>query len=83
MDATSLIYLLLIGAISGWLAGQFWQGSGFGLVGNIIAGIVGSFVGGYVARLLHIGDGSLLWTILISAGGAWLVLFAASLIKRA
>ena len=83
MDSTSLIYLLIIGAVSGWLAGQLWQGSGFGLVGNIIAGIVGSFVGGFVARQLHIGDNSLLSTILIAAGGAWLLLFVASLIKRA
>lgn len=82
MDLQNLLFFLGIGAVSGWLAGQFWQGAGFGLIGNIIAGVIGSFVGGYLARVLHIGDGSLLWIILSSAAGAWLVLFAASLIKR-
>ncbi len=82
MSAENLIYFLLIGAVSGWLAGQFWQGSGFGLLGNIVAGVIGSFVGGSLGHALHIGDGSLLWTILLSAAGAWLVLFVASLIKR-
>ena len=82
MDLQSLLFVLCIGAISGWLAGQFWQGSGFGLVGNIIAGIVGSFVGGYVAHALKIGDSSLLSQILVAAAGAWLLLFVASLIKR-
>jgi len=75
------LYFLLIGAISGWLAGQFWKGSGFGLIGNIIAGILGGFVGGYLAGKLGIGGG-LLWQILIAACGAWLLLFIVSLIKK-
>ena len=76
------LYFLLIGAISGWLAGQFWKGSGFGLIGNIIAGIVGSIVGGFIAGKLGIGGGGLLWQILIAAVGAWLLLFVVSLIKK-
>jgi uncharacterized membrane protein YeaQ/YmgE (transglycosylase-associated protein family) len=39
------LYFLLLGAISGWLAGQFWKGSGFGLIGNIIVGIIGAIFG--------------------------------------
>lgn len=77
-----LLYFLLIGAISGWLAGQLWKGSGFGLIGNIIAGIVGGFIGGWVAGQLGIGGGGLIWQIIISAGGAWLLLFIVSLIKK-
>lgn len=77
-----LLYFLLIGAISGWLAGQLWKGSGFGLIGNIIAGIVGGFIGGWVAGQLGIGGGGLIWQIIISAGGAWFLLFIVSLIKK-
>ncbi len=76
------LYFLLIGAISGWLAGQLWKGSGFGLIGNIVVGIIGSFIGGWLAGKLGIGGGGLLWQILISAGGAWVLLFVISLIKK-
>lgn len=78
----SLLYFLLIGAISGWLAGQLWKGSGFGLLGNIVAGIVGSFVGSYIAGKFGIGGGGLIWQIVIAVGGAWIVLFVISLIKK-
>lgn len=76
------LYFLLIGAISGWLAGQLWKGSGFGLIGNIVVGIIGGFVGGWLAGHFGIGGGGLLWQILIAAGGAWVLLFLISLIKR-
>lgn len=45
MDVTTLVVTLLIGAVSGWLAGQIKDGFGFGLLGNIVLGIVGAFVG--------------------------------------
>ncbi|WP_347053110.1 GlsB/YeaQ/YmgE family stress response membrane protein [Flavobacterium olei] len=78
----AFIYFLLIGAISGWLAGQLWKGGGFGLIGNIIVGIIGGFFGGWLAGQLGIGGGGLLWQIIIAAGGAWLLLFLISLIKK-
>lgn len=77
-----IIYFLLIGAVSGWLGGQLWKGSGFGLIGNIIAGILGSVVGGFVAGQLGIGGRGLLLQIIIAACGAWLLLFVVSLIKK-
>jgi uncharacterized membrane protein YeaQ/YmgE (transglycosylase-associated protein family) len=46
MGATELILFLVIGAIAGWLAGELWKGHGFGLLGNIVVGIVGAFLGG-------------------------------------
>jgi len=44
MSGESLLVILLIGAIAGWLAGQIVQGTGYGLVGDIIIGIVGAFI---------------------------------------
>lgn len=76
------LYFLLIGAVSGWLAGQIWKGAGFGIIGNIIVGIVGGFVGGWLAGNLGIGGGGLLWQIIIAVGGAWLLLFIVNLIKK-
>ena len=45
MDSNSLIYTLIIGAVIGWLAGVIRKGYGFGLLGNIIVGIIGAFFG--------------------------------------
>lgn len=78
----NLLYFILIGAISGWLAGQLWKGGGFGLIGNIVVGIIGGFFGGWLAGKFSIGGSGLLWQIIIAAGGAWILLFIISLIKR-
>lgn len=77
----SFLYFLLIGALSGWLAGQFWKGSGFGLLGNIVVGIIGGLVGGFLASKLGFSAESLLAQILVAAGGAWVLLFVISLFK--
>src|ERR1043165_7257429 len=44
------LWFVLIGAVAGWLAGQFMRGNGFGLLGDIIVGVIGSFLGGVVVR---------------------------------
>ena len=76
------IYFLLIGAISGWLAGQFWKGSGFGLIGNIIVGILGGMLGGWLAGKLGIFGDGLFYRVLVSAGGAWVLLFLINIKKK-
>ena len=48
MDPQTLIIWLIVGAIAGWLAGQIMTGFGFGLVGNIVLGIVGAIVAGWL-----------------------------------
>lgn len=77
----SFLYFLIVGALSGWLAGQLWKGSGFGLLGNIVVGIIGGMVGGFLASKLGFSANSLIAQIAIAAGGAWLLLFAISLFK--
>jgi len=71
-----LLWFVIIGAIAGWLAGQFMKGSGFGLIGDIIVGVIGSFLGGYVFRKvgLEIGHG-LVGTLIVAFIGAVLLLF--------
>ena len=59
MSVESLLIILLIGAIAGWLAGQIVQGTGFGLVGYIFIGIVGAFIASWLFPQLgiHLGAG--------------------------
>ncbi len=76
------LFFLLIGAISGWLAGQLFKGSGFGLLGNIVVGVVGSIVGGWLAGKLKIGGDGLLWQIVIAVAGAWVILFIVGIFKK-
>lgn len=84
MDITSLIIWLLVGAIAGWLAGQIMKGGGFGLVGDIVVGIVGAALAGIVlpAIGLYIGGG-ILGAIINAVIGACLLIFLIRLIKRA
>jgi len=84
MDVQGLIIFLLIGAVAGWLAGVILKGGGFGLVGNIVAGVVGSFVGGWLFKTMGVSIGSgLISTIITAAIGAIVVLLVVGLLKRA
>lgn len=83
MGTENLLLVLIIGAISGWLAGVIRRGYGFGLLGNIIVGILGAFVGSWLSREtgLFLGAG-LLGTIITSVLGALLLLFLIGLVRR-
>ena len=54
MTATSLIILLIIGALAGWLAGLIVRGFGFGLIGNIVVGIIGALLAGWLLPVLGV-----------------------------
>lgn len=84
MGTNDLIFTLLVGAVSGWLAGQIRQGYGFGLFGNIVVGILGAFVGNWLFRsVIHVDlGGGLLGTIGTSVIGALVLLFVIGLINN-
>jgi uncharacterized membrane protein YeaQ/YmgE (transglycosylase-associated protein family) len=79
-----IIAWLVIGAIAGFLAGKIVEGSGFGLIVDIIVGIVGAVIGGYLVGALGypVGDG-MIASILVAIIGAVVLLFVLRLIKRA
>jgi uncharacterized membrane protein YeaQ/YmgE (transglycosylase-associated protein family) len=84
MDAQALIIFLVIGAVAGWLAGMIMTGGGFGLVGNIVVGIIGAFVAGWLLPRIgvYIGGGTV-GDIINAAIGAIIVLFVIGLVRRA
>ena len=78
-----IIAALVIGAIAGWLAGLIVRGAGFGLIGNIVIGIIGALVAGWVLPQLHVElAAGMLGSILDATVGAVIVLVILSLIKR-
>jgi uncharacterized membrane protein YeaQ/YmgE (transglycosylase-associated protein family) len=79
----SLLVFLLVGAIAGWLAGLIVRGFGFGLIGNIVVGIIGALVAGYLLPRLGVGlPAGLIGEILSAVVGAVIVLVIIGLIRR-
>jgi uncharacterized membrane protein YeaQ/YmgE (transglycosylase-associated protein family) len=84
MGIEALIIFLIIGAAAGWLAGQIVKGYGYGLVGNIVIGIVGAFIAGFLLPRVGMGMGGGIVGAIISATiGAVILLLLIRLIKRA
>jgi uncharacterized membrane protein YeaQ/YmgE (transglycosylase-associated protein family) len=83
MDLTSLLIFLAIGAVAGWLAGILIKGGGFGLLGDIVVGVIGAIIGGYLFGLLGVQAGGLIGAIITATVGAAVLLFVVRLLKKA
>src|SRR5258707_805280 len=70
-----LLGTLLIGALAGWLAGKFMRGRGFGLVKNILVGIIGAVVGGILFGLAGFRSGGVIASLVTATVGAIVVLY--------
>jgi uncharacterized membrane protein YeaQ/YmgE (transglycosylase-associated protein family) len=83
MTVEAFIIWLVIGAVAGWLAGLIVEGYGFGIVGNIIVGIIGALIAGWLLPLvgLHFG-GSIIAAIVNAVIGAVILLLVIGLFKR-
>jgi uncharacterized membrane protein YeaQ/YmgE (transglycosylase-associated protein family) len=83
MEAQSLIIWLLVGAIAGWLAGMVVKGGGYGLIGDIVVGIVGALIAGWLLPQLGIIiGGGIIGAIINAFIGAVILLVILRLIKR-
>jgi uncharacterized membrane protein YeaQ/YmgE (transglycosylase-associated protein family) len=83
MGLGALIIILLVGALAGWLAGQIVSGYGYGLLGNVVIGIVGAFVARLVLPGIGMGMGGGLFSAFVHALiGAVILLFAIKLVKK-
>ncbi len=83
MAGMNILWILLIGLAAGAIAGALMRGKGFGIIINILVGIAGSFVGGWIYGLLGISIGSGIWGVLLMAVvGAVVLLWVLSLFKK-
>jgi uncharacterized membrane protein YeaQ/YmgE (transglycosylase-associated protein family) len=82
MSNESLFVILLIGLVAGWLAGQIVRGTGFGIIGDLIIGIIGAFIGEWLLPQLgiHLGAG-IVASIVDATIGALILLLIMRLVR--
>ena len=83
MTLEAILIILVIGAVAGWLAGLIVRGMGFGLIGNIVVGIVGAFIAGWLLpRIGIVIGGGMIASIINATIGAVVLLVILGLIRR-
>jgi uncharacterized membrane protein YeaQ/YmgE (transglycosylase-associated protein family) len=83
LEPGGLIAWLVVGLIAGWLAGQFMKGGGYGIIGDIVLGIIGAFIGGFVFSLLLPGSSvGLIGSIVVAFVGAVILIALARALTR-
>ena len=76
----AFVWFILIGLVAGWLAGKLVKGGGFGVLGDIIVGVLGAILGGFLfGSFMH---GGLIGSILVATAGAVILLLLARVVKR-
>src|SRR5262249_2478874 len=79
-----IIWFIVVGLVAGWLAGLIMKGGGFGVIGDIVVGILGALIGGFLFSSLGASmGGGLLGSIIVAVVGAVILIFILRLIKRA
>ncbi len=82
MSNESLLVILIVGVVAGWLAGKIVRGAGFGLIGDLVVGIIGAFIGDWLLPRLgiHLGFG-IISAIINAVIGAVILLFLIRLVQ--
>jgi uncharacterized membrane protein YeaQ/YmgE (transglycosylase-associated protein family) len=79
----SLIWWVVVGLIAGWAAGKIMKGGGYGAVMDIVLGIIGAVVGGWLMGAVGIHAGGLIGTIVVAIIGAVFLIWLTRLLKKA
>ena len=82
MEIESLVIFIVIGGVAGWIAGKLMKGRGFGFFGNIIVGIIGALLGGFLFSKLGIAAGGIIGSLIIAVIGAMILVFIIGLFKK-
>jgi len=78
----NFVWFILIGIAAGWLAGQFIKGGSFGVLGNLIVGVIGALVGGFLFKLLGLSATGLLGELIVATVGAVVALTALRMLAK-
>jgi uncharacterized membrane protein YeaQ/YmgE (transglycosylase-associated protein family) len=79
----NIIWFLVIGALAGWLAGIIAKGRGFGMLGNIVVGVLGAVIGGQLFQFAGVSaGGGLVYSLITALVGALVLLFIINLIRK-
>jgi len=79
----NFIWFILIGLVAGWLAGQVMKGGGYGVLGDIVIGIIGALLGGWLFGALGLWPGGgLIGSLIVAFIGACILIWLLRLIKR-
>ena len=81
MTGSELIWFLLIGLIACWLAGKIMKDSGFGLIGDLVVGVLGACIGAWLFSLLGIVTWGFLGSIIVALVGALVLLWLVRLLR--
>ncbi len=76
------LWFILLGAFTGFIAGKIMRGGGFGFIINMLLGIGGGVLGGWIFSLFGLGSRGLIGSLIISVIGAIIILWIASLFNR-
>jgi uncharacterized membrane protein YeaQ/YmgE (transglycosylase-associated protein family) len=77
-----LLWVVLLGILAGWIAGKIFRGRGFGLLGDLVVGVVGSFLGSFIFGLLGLAAYGLIGRLIVAVVGAVILLWLVRLIKK-
>lgn len=77
-----IILFLILGALAGWIAGKIMKGSGFGLFGNIIIGIIGAALGGFIFRLFGVVTYGFIGSLITAVVGAIILIWIVNLVRK-
>ena len=78
------IWFILIGLVAGWLAGKVMGSGGYGVIGDIVVGVIGALIGGFIFGMLGISaGGGLIGSLVVATIGAVILLYLIRLIKKA
>jgi uncharacterized membrane protein YeaQ/YmgE (transglycosylase-associated protein family) len=82
LSLSNVLWWLVVGLIAGFLASRVMRGGGYGIVGDIVVGIIGAFIGGWLAGLLGLGSFGLFGTIVVAFIGACILLAILHAVSR-
>jgi len=78
-----ILWWIIVGIIAGWITGKIMSGGGYGVIMDMVIGIIGAIIGGFIMRSLgHAGSGGFIYTIVVAVCGAVLLTLLLRLVTR-